>query len=395
MNIRNYLPTYEEAVKATVKSSFYETKHIVNGYNVSLFNYRLAQYNDFLNPLRHRDKSGFEMRGLTYVFNKDGSLYKTYRLLNKFFNINQTEESLYDKIKDYKIKSVYEKADGSIVSFIKLPNGEVVAKSKMSFESEQAINSNRIYNTNETIKNFVDNCIENDLIAVFEYVAPFNRVVLKYPKEKLILLRLRDNKTGEYLELPNDTDIEVVKEYNFNSIKEIMELCLIEENKEGYVINLIDEKGNDLFVKEKTEWYRQRHGLLTEDIYKENVIIKYILDDTIDDILSEIPEDEKKVKDNINNIIHFIREEVSEIENNIKNLASNYKNDNRDIVIKKREFALKYKKEKYFSYAISHIYNKTEPFDLAVKYIRKKTNKLEMARKYISSKRPDLLVERK
>jgi hypothetical protein len=40
----------------------------------------------------------------------------------------------------------------------------------------------------------------------FEYVSPMNRIVLRYLQEELILLRMRDNKTGEYLDLNDYLD---------------------------------------------------------------------------------------------------------------------------------------------------------------------------------------------
>jgi hypothetical protein len=53
-------------------------------------------------------------------------------------------------VKDFKIKSIYNK-DGSVASFVKLPS-RVLGKSKMSFESDQAVGINRVYNTNEDIR---------------------------------------------------------------------------------------------------------------------------------------------------------------------------------------------------------------------------------------------------
>jgi hypothetical protein len=58
-------------------------------------------------------------------------------------------------VKDFKIKSIYNKEDGSVASFVKLPNGKVLGKSKMSFESDQAVGINRVYNTNEDVKNLL------------------------------------------------------------------------------------------------------------------------------------------------------------------------------------------------------------------------------------------------
>jgi len=196
------LLSYNEALALTIgkDAPFYESKLFVDNFSVSIFNYRLAMYSDFI------DNDAFEMRGLTFVFNSDGSLFKRYLLLHKFFNLNQVEETQYSLIKDLKIKSIHNKEDGSIASFIRLPNGDVIGKSKMSFESGQALGMNRLYKSNSDLKRFVDWSLDNDLVAIFEYVAPTNRIVLKYSDEELILLRLRDNKTGEYLDLSKYSD---------------------------------------------------------------------------------------------------------------------------------------------------------------------------------------------
>ena len=144
------IPDYIEAKKIVSESNgvFYETKHVVDGYDVSVFNYRLATYSSF------SELNYLELRGLTFVFNKDGSLFKRYLLVEKFFNINENESTRLEDLKKLTIKSVYEKEDGSIVSFVKLPNNKVVAKSKASFDSYQAVSSNKIYQENVNIQKF-------------------------------------------------------------------------------------------------------------------------------------------------------------------------------------------------------------------------------------------------
>ena len=104
------LLTYDQAVALTKSGddTFYESKFVIDGFNISIFNYRLVQYSDFKN------NSAFEMRGLTYVFNSDGSLYKRYLLLHKFFNLNQVPESMYSIVKDYKIKFVNNRVKNKI-----------------------------------------------------------------------------------------------------------------------------------------------------------------------------------------------------------------------------------------------------------------------------------------
>ena len=155
----NKIPTYEEAVEmcSGEDAPFYESKYEVEGYTVSVFNYRLAQYKDFDMPIPSKPElKGFEMRGLTFVFNKDGSLYNRYVLLEKFFNLNQVPNSMYSVVKDYKIRYVNNKEDGSIATFVKLPNGKILGKSKMGFDNDQANGINKIYKTNPDVKSFVD-----------------------------------------------------------------------------------------------------------------------------------------------------------------------------------------------------------------------------------------------
>jgi len=85
------LLTYRDALDLTrlTDSPFYESKLVVDNFSISIFNYRLAQYSDFAS------NSAFEMRGLTFVFNEDGSLFNRYLLLHKFFNLNQVEETQF------------------------------------------------------------------------------------------------------------------------------------------------------------------------------------------------------------------------------------------------------------------------------------------------------------
>lgn len=86
--MRYNIPTYEEAleiVKVKGDLIFYENKYEIDGYSVSVFNYRLANYNDFFNIIEGNDLDAKEMRGLTFIFNSDGSLYKRYIMLQKFW----------------------------------------------------------------------------------------------------------------------------------------------------------------------------------------------------------------------------------------------------------------------------------------------------------------------
>jgi T4 RnlA family RNA ligase len=384
------LLTYNEALALTQgkDAPFYESKLVVNNYSVSIFNYRLAQYSDFID--------NEEMRGLTFVFNSDGSLFKRYLLLHKFFNLNQVEETQYSLIKDLKIKSIHNKEDGSIASFIKLPNGDVVGKSKMSFESEQALGMNRLYNSNSDLKRFIDWSLDNDLVAVFEYVAPTNRIVLKYSDEELILLRLRDNKTGEYLDLSDYSDkigsIKVAPS-DVGTLDELVELSHSVEDKEGWII----EFTNGLFIKIKTSWYVSLHGLLTDDLYREHVLVKYILDEKIDDILGQIPENEFESHERINKIISVVKNSISEKVNDILKsydlfleggVGKNWEGELR-LQLMRKTFALKYHKDKNFAYVMS-LSKGRDVYELAKDWVSDQNRKLLVSREFLKERDPSL-----
>ena len=407
---KNYsLPTYEESVELCSydESPFYETKIEVEGFPVSIFNYRLAQYSDFNEPIKSNPNlKAFEMRGLTFVFNKDGSLYNRYVLLEKFFNLNQVPDSMYSVVKNYKIRFVNNKEDGSIASFVKLPNGKVVGKSKMGFDNDQANGINKIYKTNPDVKSFVDWCLNNDIVPIFEYVAPHNRIVLRYSEEELILLRLRDNKTGKHIDIKDHLDkigsIKIAPFEDDHTLDDLIEKSKTEAEKEGWIVQF----DNGHMVKIKTDWYFQRHGLLTNDIYREHIIIGYILDDVIDDILGQIPEDEKEAHLRIQKIISIVKralnKKVVEIESayndfvksgsDKKDYALNHRvgNENFPFVMNmdKAEKLKSMSKEEILDIyddmeSYERVLKRCQPYEMAVEWLRDKTKRLEIAREWL------------
>jgi T4 RnlA family RNA ligase len=412
------IPTYNEAVEmcSGEEATFYESKYEVEGYPVSVFNYRLAQYKDFDMPIPSKPElKGFEMRGLTFVFNKDGTLFNRYVLLEKFFNLNQVPNSMYSVVKDYKIRYINNKEDGSIATFIKLPNGKIIGKSKMGFDNDQANGINKIYKTNPDVKSFVDWSLNNDIVPIFEYVAPHNRIVLRYSEEELILLRLRDNKTGKHIDIKEHLDkigsIKIAPFEDDNTLDDLIEKSKTEVDKEGWIVQF----DNDHMLKIKTDWYFQRHGLLTNDIYREHIIIGYILDDLIDDVIAQVPEDEKEAHLRINKIISIVkrtlRDKVDEM-----NLA--YK-EYVDSGLSKKEYAIKNKTNPNFPFVMNlekaenlkkmsreeilDIYDdiesyerslkRCEPFEMAKEWLRDKTKRLEIAREWLKSKDSTLFFQ--
>jgi T4 RnlA family RNA ligase len=316
---------------------------------------------------------------------------------------------MYSVIKNYKIRYVNNKEDGSIASFIKLPNSKVVGKSKMGFDNDQANGINKIYKTNTDVKSFVDWALNNDIVPIFEYVAPHNRIVLRYSQEELILLRLRDNKTGKHIDIKDHLDkigsIKIAPFEDDDTLDGLIEKSKTEAEKEGWIVQF----DNDHMVKIKTDWYCQRHGLLTNDIYREHIIIGYILDDKIDDILGQIPEDEKEAHERIQKIISIVKMEINKLVSQMTSAYSEFVKSGSD----KRDYAINHRvgnpnfhfvmsldkteklksmsKEQVLEYYDSvedweKAIEKCQPYNLAVESIRDKTKRLEIAREWLQSK---------
>lgn len=193
------LPTLNQCLEICEKNkSFKCKKETIEGYEVYIFNYFLASYNDFVMPFEGCEVDARELRGLTFVI--DGDKEICFPFIHKFFNINENPSTLESKIADIGIRSVLTKYDGSAISFIKFPNGVVRAKTKYSFVSEQAKTAQALYESDENIRNMVEELIQLGLHPLFEYTSFRNKIVIQYDKSELILLQVRDN-DGKYIKL--------------------------------------------------------------------------------------------------------------------------------------------------------------------------------------------------
>jgi T4 RnlA family RNA ligase len=280
---------------------------------------------------------------------------------------------MYSVVKDYKIKNIFNKEDGSVASFIMLPDGSVKGRSKASFESDQAIEIQKIYDEDTNIQRFVKWSLSNDIVPIFEFVSPRNRIVLPYTNTKLILLRLRDNNTGEYLDLNDYTDqydgISVVESENGHTLDSIREVILKSVDKEGVVVQFENGK----MVKIKSPWYMSLHGLYTNDLQRENTLISLIVKEQIDDIMSQLNDPLKKEEvDKINNVVNNYIKNISHM---VDELVSDYNGS-------KKDFAIKHHKNKIFSIVMGVI-NGRDKIDLIKSKILTDTKNLMDARKWL------------
>jgi len=364
-----------DIVKKT--DSFFVTETVINGYKVEMYSYRLVKYEDFKN------NNAFELRGLTFVYNDKTMEWERNILLNKFFNINENEDYMLNKVKDKKIIRVQEKYDGSILSFIKFPDGSIRAKSKMSFESTQAVLAQEIYDNDKNLREFISYCFNNNLVPVFELIGYKNTVVLNYDvSSELVLLQVRDS-NGNYVNLDsNDIKKYEIKTSNYfqkmYTLEELLELKKTEENIEGWVVTFEDGQ----MAKIKTDWYIAKHGLISE--IREDNIIKLILNEEIDDILSELDSKSEKYKEVIR-IQEKIDKNFNELVIEFKELRRKYFQDSNE---NRKEFAINNKNNILFSYVIKTLNTSFRDVEKTAEegvkqYILKQCNGLNNSKSYL------------
>jgi T4 RnlA family RNA ligase len=244
--MKYHIPTYHECIEITKSyppKTFFESRKLYEDYKFSFFNYRLAEYKHF------KEANAFEMKGLTFLHHEGKS--KHYLMFNKFWELNQYPEFTYEHFKDKKIKKVMIKEDGNLVSFVKLPNGKIISRVKEGFKTLFNKTANEFIIKNPIYYKFIEYCLDNEIIPLFELVGE-NRIVLKYDRNDLILLNLRNDMTGEYIDkLDYDmTGINIVRNEE-HTLEELIELAKTLEEVEGWVVQFDD----DTLLKIKTQWY--------------------------------------------------------------------------------------------------------------------------------------------
>lgn len=372
--------TLEQAKEIVEKNDTFLTKiDDIYSHKVQQFSYRLASYSDFADPIPGSGLQAFNMRGVSYLENGTRFL-----MLNKFFNLNETTNWMLDDVKHKKIVRIQDKLDGSMIRFIRLPDGSVHAKTKYSFQAEQAKMAQEYYETHPEFKNFVLATLDHEEAAIFELVSPYNKIVLDYPETELRLLQVRNELTGKYEDFynwPNFTilypTVKFTQSEPLLTWDELLELKKTVKNKEGWVVTLEDGQ----ILKVKTDWYLSLHRLLTENIYQTQYVIASILDENIDDVLSALPENFTEVRSNIQKVSNIIVHHWNHLIDDVKNTASKYDGDRKSFAIAHKDMPL------FGLYMLTISKNGNDEFiqNICKEYIKKNTTTMSKAEEYLSS----------
>jgi len=260
---------------------------------------------------------------------------------NKFFNLNETEETHITMFDWNRIRFVAEKKDGHMILPFIIDN-EVKISSRWSFTSPTVTAAEKYLN--EEYKAFIRYSIAQKLYPLFELIDDVSFIKVLYPREKhgLYLVALVDEQ-GHIAQL--DTfgyNILITENLNHlitpsNAAMKIIEYVNSFEKAtdyEGVVITFEDGRS----VKVKAEKYFQfdLSALVRKDV---EYIFDCIEDKTIDDKKPLLPAK--------------IREEIEQIETMISNIRSYLQNETNKFIeysknnpsITRKELAIKIQKE--------------------------------------------------
>lgn len=264
-----------------------------------------------------------ECRGIT--FNPDGTI--AARTLHKFFNIGEREDTQPHALPWAKVVRIMDKRDGSMVTPV-LVDDHIKFKTKKSFDTKEAALADQLAATNSR-QHFIMFLLTAGMTPTFEVTSPRFPIVLKYDKDELTLLHIRENITGRYL-----TEAEIAMlEPPFPVVENLMgqffgdglparlvswdklkAAAETREGIEGWIIQFDDGE----MVKLKTKWYNELHHAVTFTRWRD--IARAVCDDKADDLkgafaltgrsIEPILQVERQIKKSIEYVKQLVEAEV-------------------------------------------------------------------------------------
>jgi RNA ligase len=223
-----------------------------------------------------------ECRGL--IFHPDGTIMS--RPFHKFFNVGERDETQMHCIDMSQPHTLYEKMDGSMIRPM-MVNGVFRLGTKMGV-TDTSIAAEAIYNGGTRM--WMDIAMQQNLTPLFEFVSPDNRIVLKYDEPELVLLAIRHNITGEYLDiegLRSNEFFPVVPSYGAldGDFDEYIARQRGKEGREGDIIRFADGH----MLKIKNDWYVRIHKV-KDKIRTDRHVLALLLANDLDDVYPHLDE---------------------------------------------------------------------------------------------------------
>lgn len=226
-----------------------------------------------------------ECRGL--IFNREGRIMS--RAFHKFFNINEREETQAHAVDMSQPHVIMEKMDGSMIRPI-LVDGYLRLATKMGV-TEVAMQAEEWLAAQPGVEGdlkraYLKAMVTFNTTPIFEWVSPFNQIVLAYETADLVYLGARDNRTGEYM---FDEAAPFTKVPRYGSVEgnlaDYIERQRGAEGREGDIIRFADGH----MVKVKNDWYVRIHKTVERIVFDRN-IVNLIINEEVDDVVPMLPQ---------------------------------------------------------------------------------------------------------
>ena len=283
-------------------------------------------------PERLRARMRREGRGI--VFNtKTGKLVS--RPFHKFFNVGENEHLTYEHLGFQRPHVVMDKMDGSMLRPI--PTDFGLRWGTKAGITEVGNLAEKWIDDHGKFRKMALTCMAVGQTPIFEFVSPENRIVARYTEPDMVLLAVRDNLTGLYMDYDNlrlmgeDFGITVVRQYDpveGDPALFFEALAASDDLDEGIVIAW----PNGHRAKAKTDLYNTLHKIKEKASTERNLILA-ILEQDVDDLIPLVPETESAA------IRAFVDEFWEWFDHFAVSIAAIYQHA-RDMYETKKDFAL-------------------------------------------------------
>lgn len=241
--------------------------------------------------------------------------------LSKFKNYNEDEddwkaENIWNK---YNIASqifITNKMDGSYQQYrYDSKEDKIIGSGSSGLDREESWRLSDGYSllTDGHKKMFKD---FPDWTFIFEYISPKNPIVVKYTKEQegLYLLAARNVNNGsemtfaELKEKASWYSIKITENYA-DSLSDILAQTekYTSDEKEGWVLDILDVEKRHFRVKIKTDNYVRMHKVLSQNI-SPNAVIEAIHNNQYDDFIGKVPAAYREIIEHYKNtVIEYLK----------------------------------------------------------------------------------------
>jgi len=266
--------------------------------------FTIVNYNVVMPDTFSDDQEGWEIRrecrGITFY--EDGSI--AARKFQKFFNVGERDETQFNMININKPHVILEKLDGSMITPFQpgLIDRLDADASKLEWHTKMGATDvaqpvNDFVSKNQQYARYSAHVMAGNYTPIFEWCSRKNRIVIDYPEDRLVLVAMRHNETGEYLQYDEMVKakthgIDVVEAYDATFDADFLDYVRELIGIEGFVIRFDDGH----MVKIKSEDYLKFHRA-RDAIAQEKNVWALILDAEVDDLKSFLlPEDRKRIE---------------------------------------------------------------------------------------------------